>query len=186
MTLHPISAGRLAARLASGKVTAQEQACYLAGTFVLSMLPAYLFITPPLMEMDPQWFYPMWFYELALLIVVNVAGVAYCLGKCYVQPSRHFLVDFSCLNFPILLTTIVVTWALFWAIAFGRFELAHWWMDRYPQDPGSHDWPLYFASARFFDLIRLVAMVGAGFAVFYRTGRHMERVADLRASATGG
>ena len=172
----------LGALLDPGTVTAQEQAFYLAGGFVLWLSHAYLYIDPGLQGRDPWWFYSMWFYEFALLIVISVAGVMYCLGKARIEPSRHFLIDFSCLYFPISLTTLVVVWALFWAINLGRLPVILWWIDHLPLDRELSRWPLMFDS-RFSDLIRFLAVVVCNFVVFYRIGRHIGRIAQLRESA---
>ena len=183
MTLYPLSARKLGAKLASGAVTAQEQAFYLAGSLVLWLLPAYLFIDPGPLEPDPWWSYSMWFYEFAVLVVITIVGVQYCLRKCHIEPSRHFLVDFSCLYFPVSLTTLVVAWALFWAITYGRFQLLNWWIDYYPSDRALPRWPLIFGSARFSDLMRFLAIAGCNFVVYYRISGHIEQIAQLRESA---
>lgn len=179
MTLHWLSATNLDAKLAAGRVSAREQASYLAGSFVVWMIPGYLFIIPSLSPDDTKWFFGMWFYEFAMLLLVNVAGTFYCLGKCHVDAKRNFLVDFSCLYLPVSVTTLIVTWAAF----HGLLALRGPWLlllerafDRPPALLGA------FASVRFFEVLRFLAIVGSGFAVFYRIGRHMARVAAMRRS----
>jgi hypothetical protein len=182
MTLHWLSATRLEAQLAAGRVTAREQAFYLASGFVVWMIPGYLFIIPSLSPDDTKWFFGMWFYEFAMLVLVNVAGTFYCLGKCHVDPRRNFLVDFSCLYLPVSVTTLIVTWGVF----HGLLALRGPWLlllerafERPPALLGA------FASVRFFELLRFLAIVGSAFAVFYRTGRHMARVAAMRRTGAG-
>jgi hypothetical protein len=179
MTLHIFSATRLGRRLAAGAVAAPEQAFYIAGTSVVWLLPGYLFIVPPIVGKDPAWFFGMWFYEFAMLAIIFVAGTLYCLGKCRVEPTRHFLIDFSCLSFPLTLTTLVAAWALNYAIAFG----VPWGIVQLERYLGAPSWFDLFFTDRFLDLLRFFAVVGSEFAIFYRMGRHMERVADLRATA---
>lgn len=57
MTLHWLSPTNLGAKLAAGQVGAREQALYLAGSFVVWLLPGYLFIIPSRWPDDPVWFY---------------------------------------------------------------------------------------------------------------------------------
>jgi hypothetical protein len=167
VTVHWLSASNLDAKLAAGRVTAREQALYLIGGFIM----------PSPAAEDPKWFFGMWLYELAMMVLVTVAGVLYCLGKCHVDPKRNFLVDFSCLYLPVSVTTLVVAWGAFHALAALRgpwLELLLRFSDRPPQSLSN------LASVRFFDLLRFLAIVGSNFAVFYRIGRHMGRIAELR------
>jgi hypothetical protein len=179
VTLHWLSPTNLGAKLAAGRVTAREQALYLAGSFVVWLLPGYLFIIPARWPDDPAWFYGLWFYELAMLVLISVAGTLYCLDKCRVDPRRNFLVDFSCLYFPVSLTTLVVTWAIFYVLVALRRPWLAFLVVAFERPPMLLS---NLASGRFFEILVFLAIVGANFAVFYRIGRHMARIGALRRS----
>jgi hypothetical protein len=179
MTLHWLSATNLGAKLAAGHVSAREQALYLAGSFVVWLLPGYLFIVPARWPEDPVWFYGLWFYELAMMVLISVAGALHCLDKCRVDARRNFLVDFSCLYLPVSVTTLTAAWAIFYALVALRrpwLELLLAVFDRPPAFLSG------LASGRFFQLLVFFAIVGSNFAVFYRIGRHMARISELRQS----
>ena len=72
MTFHPFSAVKLSERLAAGMVGAREQACYVAGSLVLSISPLYLFFLPG--PAEQEWFYAVWFSEYSLLVIVALAA----------------------------------------------------------------------------------------------------------------
>ena len=162
MSVRLISAKGVGENLATGRVTAKEQSLYLTASFLIWMIPAYLFIFPAPRTNDPQFFLWVWLIELALLVLFCVAGIGYCLRQCRVDPARHFLVDFSCLNAPISLTTLAIVWAAFYLLADGVFPL------------------LGATSSRVYDVLRMLASCGAAFIVFVRIGRHMDRVSSLR------
>jgi hypothetical protein len=95
MAFTPFNPRKLATALAVGDISPTDQARYLLMSFLVWMLPYYLFIIPPVTT--PGWFYWLTAYEAFALVVINFAGVFFCLNKCTVDPRRHFLVDFSCL-----------------------------------------------------------------------------------------
>ena len=70
MALHWFSADRLSKRLAAGLVTPQEQSFYLSISFIVWLLPYYLFIVPP--PNFQAWSFPLvlWFYEGGALIAI--------------------------------------------------------------------------------------------------------------------
>jgi hypothetical protein len=180
MTLHWLSATHLDAKLAAGHVSAREQAYYLAGSFVVWLLPGYLFIIPSRGSEDTVWFYGLWFYELAMMVLISVAGTLHCMGKCRVDPRRNFLVDFSCLYLPVSVTTLTVTWTIFYLLLALRrpwLGLLLFVFDRPPAFLSN------LASAQFFELLAFFGTVGANFAIFYRIGRHMARISGLRSGA---
>ena len=179
MTLYLFSARKLRERLAVGAVTAREQAIYLAGSFVVWLMPGYLFIIPPPSGVSPSWFYGMWFYEFAMLVLIYTAGVFYCLANCHVHPKQNFLIDFSCLNLPVSVTTLAVTWGLFHLLA----TAFPWWLTTLSFDSEPPTWLLWVTSTRFFDLLRFFAIVGASFAIIYRVGRHIRHIALAREAA---
>ena len=161
MAIRLISARRTGDDLAAGRVTARDQSLYLVASFLVWIIPAYLFLFPSPRTSDPQFFWLVWLIELALLILFCVVGIGYCLGKCRVDPTRHFLVDFSCLNAPVSITTLTIVWAAFYVLT----ETVPW-----------------LASSRAYDITRLIASTGAVFIVFMRIGRHMDRVSLIRES----
>lgn len=156
-----ISAKRVGDDLAAGRIAAVDQSLYLTASFLIWMIPAYLFIFPAPRTNDPGFFWAVWLIELALLVLFCIVGIGYCLRQCRVDPTRHFLVDFSCLNVPVSLTTLAAVWAGFYLLA----ETLPW-----------------FASSRAHDLLRLLASAAAVLIVFLRIGKHMNRVASLRQS----
>jgi hypothetical protein len=180
MTLHWLSAANLGAKLAAGHVSAREQAYYLAGSFVVWLLPGYLFIIPSRGPDDTAWFYGLWFYELAMMALISVAGTLYCLDKCRVDPRRNFLVDFSCLYLPVSVTTLTVTWTIFYLLLALRRPWLGLLLFVFERPPAFLS---NLASGRFFELLAFFGIVGANFAIFYRIGRHMARVSELRSGA---
>lgn len=158
MTIRLLSAKRAGDDLAAG-IAAEDQSLYLTASFLIWMIPAYLFVFPAPRTHDPNFFWAIWLIELALLVLICIVGIGYCLRKCRVEPKRNFLVDFSCLNAPTSLTTLAVVWG-----AFHLITLAVPW----------------FAASPAYDLLRLLASAAAVLIVFLRIGKHMERVSSLR------
>jgi hypothetical protein len=89
MALHLFSTDALANQLATGTVTAAEQAGYLAAGFVIWLLPVYLLVIPPPAMPNTPWFYVMWSNEFLTLAAINIAGVFYCLRRCQVLPKKQ-------------------------------------------------------------------------------------------------
>jgi hypothetical protein len=178
VALHFIRARPLGEELAKDAVSAREQASYFAASFILWLLPGYLLLVPP--PNFAAWSIPMglWLYEGFALVLLYYFGVLYCLGKCRVNPRRHFIIDFSCLYTPISLTTLLLVWGLFYVYA----ALIPWLLQHLSFD--SRPYVIEFLySARFFDLMRFAAVVGVTFIVLARIGRHMQRISELRMSA---
>jgi hypothetical protein len=146
--------------LAAGRITAGDQSLYLTASFLIWMVPAYLFLFPAPRTVDPEFFWGIWLAELALLVLFCIVGIGYCLRNCRVDPGRNFLVDFSCLNAPISLTTLLVVW--------GAFHLL------------TAPWFPWLESSRAYDVVRMLASIAAVFIVFLRIGRQMNRVSSLR------
>ena len=160
MAIRLISAKGVGDDLAAGRITAREQSLYLIASFLIWIVPAYLFLFPTPRTSDPEFFWLVWLIELAFLILFCVVGIGFCLGKCRVDPTRHFLVDFSCLNAPVSLTTLTVVWGGFYILT-----------------------EFVFTSSRVYDVLRLFASAGAVFIVFLRIGKQMGRVSLTRESA---
>jgi hypothetical protein len=166
-----ISAKRVGDDLAAGRIAAREQSLYLIASFLIWLIPAYLFLFPnPRTQDDPHFFWLVWLIELAFVILFCAAGIGYCLGKCRVDPTRHFLVDFSCLNAPISLTTLAIVWGGFYILTELVFALLG-------------DTFAWLTSSRAYDVVRLFASAGAVLIVFLRIGKHMNRVSLIRESA---
>ena len=178
MAIRLISAKKVGDDLAAGRITAGEQSLYLTASFLIWMIPAYLFLFPAPRTNDPEFFWGIWLIELAFLVLFCIAGIGFCLRKCRVDPTRHFLVDFSCLNAPISLTTLTIVWAGFYVLTEGVFSLLSAMTSE--QDPSR--WSQWLASSRAYDVIRMFASAGAVFIVFLRIGKHMSRVSSLRES----
>jgi hypothetical protein len=160
MAIRLISAKGAADDLAAGRITAREQSLYLIASFLIWIIPGYLFLFTAPRTDDPQFFWLVSLIELALLVLFCVVGIGFCLGKCRVDPARHFLVDFSCLNAPVSLTTLAFVWGGFYILT-----------------------ELVFTSSRAYDVVRMIASAGAVFIVFLRIGKHMDRVSLIRESA---
>jgi hypothetical protein len=171
MAIRLISAKGAGDDLAAGRITAREQSLYLIASFLIWIVPAYLFLFPTPLTSDPQFFWLIWLVELGLLVLFCIMGIGYCLGKCRVNPTRHFLVDFSCLNAPISLTTLTVVWAGFYIVTEPVFALLS---GTFPGLSSSHA----------FDVVRMLASAGAVLIVFLRIGKHMNRVSLIRESAS--
>src|SRR5687768_8125691 len=172
MAIRLISAKGVGDDLAAGRITAREQSLYLIASFLIWIIPAYLFLFPtPRTTDDPHFFWFVWLIELAFLVLFCIVGIGFCLRKCRVDPSRHFLVDFSCLNAPISLTTLTIVWGGFYILTEPVFALL------------SGTFPL-LTSSRAYDVVRMFASAGAVFIVFLRIGKHMNRVSLLRESAS--
>jgi hypothetical protein len=162
MAVRLISAKGAGDDLAAGRIAAGDQSLYLTASFLIWMVPAYLFLFPAPRSIDPEFFWGIWLAELALLVLFCIVGIGYCLRNCRVDPGRNFLVDFSCLNAPISLTTLLVVWGGFHLLTTPWFP----WLD----------------SPRAYDIARMLASIAAVFIVFLRIGRHMNRVSLLRNS----
>jgi hypothetical protein len=167
MTIRLISAKAVGDDLAANRVTARQQSLYLTASFLIWLIPAYLFIFPAPRTNDSQFFWSVSLIELTLLVLFCIGGIGFCLRQCRVDPTRHFLVDFSCLNAPISLTTLIVVWGAFYLTA-GLLSLA------------GESW---LASSRVYDIIRMFASAGAVLIVFLRIGKQMSRVSVVREAA---
>jgi len=167
MTIRLSSAKAVGNDLAAGRITAGDQSLYLTASFLIWMIPAYLFLFPAPRTIDPDFFWGIWLTELAFLVLFCIVGIGFCLRQCRVDPTRNFLVDFSCLNAPISLTTLTLVWGGFYLLTAGAVLL------------------LGEMPSRAYDVIRMLASAGAVFMVFLRIGKHMNRVSLLRESANG-
>jgi hypothetical protein len=170
MAIRLISARGVGDDLAAGRIAAREQSLYLIASFLIWIIPAYVFLLPAPRTDEPQFFWLVWLIELALLVLFCVVGIGYCLGRCRVDPARHFLVDFSCLNAPVSLTTLAAVWGGFYVLTGPVFALLS----------GTFPW---VTSSHTYDVVRMVASAGAVFIVFLRIGKHMNRVSGIRESA---
>jgi hypothetical protein len=178
MVLHLISAERLGRRLVENSVSAQEQALYVSASFVIWLLPTYLLVIP---TPNPHaWPIPLglWFYEAGALVFIFSVGVPYCLARCRVEPKKNFLIDFSCLYAPVSLTTLVIVWAIYYIYA----SFVPMWLVTLTFDARPRILEFIY-SARFFDLMRFLGIVGGTLVVIIRVGNHMERVSNMRLSA---
>jgi hypothetical protein len=166
MAISLINARRAGDDLAAGRVSASDQSLYLTASFLIWLVPAYLFLFPAPRTADPEFFWTVWLAELAIVVLFCIAGIGYCLRKCRVDPARNFLIDFSCLNAPVSLVTLLVVWGLYYLVE-AAFALVK------------------VESSRAYDVVRLFASTGAVLVVFARIGAHMSRVASLRAGRDG-
>lgn len=170
MAIRLISAKGVGDDLAAGRIAAGEQSLYLIASFLIWIIPAYLFLFPTPRTDNPHFFWSVWLIELAILVLFCVVGIGFCLGRCRVDPTRHFLVDFSCLNAPISLTTLTIVWGGFYILTEPIFALL------------SETFP-WLTSSHAYDVVRMFASAGAVFIVFLRIGNHMNRVSLIRESA---
>jgi len=116
MAIRLLSAKRTGDDLAAGRVSAADQSLYLNASFLIWIIPAYLFLFPAPRTLDPEFFWTLWLVELAIVVLCCSVGIGYCLRNCRVDPARNFLVDFSCLNAPVSLTTLAVVWGAYYAL----------------------------------------------------------------------
>jgi hypothetical protein len=178
MAIQLISAKGVGDDLAAGRITASEQSLYLIASFLIWIVPAYLFLFPAPRTNDPQFFWWLWLIELAFLVLFCAMGIGFCLRKCRVDPARNFLVDFSCLNAPVSLTTLTIVWGGFYLLTEIVLALGG---KTFEGDPSS--WSPWLTSSRTYDVVRTFASAGAVFIVFLRIGKHMNRVSLIRESA---
>ena len=180
MRIHILSANRLAEDLAAGRVSAREQAVYIALGFCAWNLVYYLNVVPPrLSEGDFFWWLQM--VEGALVILLNLTGVMFCLRKCRNDPRRDFAIFFSCLYLPVSVSTVIVVWGAFHLLTDGL-----WALSRHGYYPGwlpSYPW---LSSLRGFDVLSFLAYVATIFVIFLRIGGSMERISNLQQSANHG
>jgi hypothetical protein len=177
MAIRLISAKGVGEDLAAGRITASEQSLYLIASFLIWIIPAYLFLFPAPRTNDPQFFWWLWLLELAFLILFCSMGIGFCLRKCRVDPTRNFLVDFSCLNAPISLTTLTLVWGGFYLLTEIVFALLSGMTFE------QSTWFPWLTSSRTYDVMRMLGSAGAVFIVFLRIGKHMNRVSLIRESA---
>ncbi len=182
MTIQLFSARRVGDDLAAGRITAADQSLYLTASFLIWIVPAYLFLFPAPRATDPHFFWSILLIELAVVVSFCITGVRLCLRKCRVDPGRHFLVDFSCLYAPISLITMAVVWAAFYLL----INAVPWLLSEMKLDHDPERWLPWLASAQVHDVLRLFASAGAVLIVFLRIGKHMDRVSTLRESANNG
>jgi hypothetical protein len=175
MPLQLINSDRLVAELAAGDVSEKEQAQYLVTSFVAWIIPAYLFLIPSFYSKDRTFTLALWAYEGVMLVIIYVVGCFYCLRNCTVDPRRHFLKDFGCLYAPISLTTLAVVWGAYHAFVIVMGVLTN------NGTASEVAWVLRFLySERFLDVLRVVCTTGVTAIVFYRIGRKMAAVGDMR------
>ena len=167
MAISLISAKRTGDDLAAGRVTAADQSLYLTASFLIWIVPAYLFLFPAPRTTDPDFFWTLWLVELAIIVLFCITGIGYCLRKCRVDPARNFLIDFSCLNAPVSLVTLLVVWGIYYVVEAALFVAG-------------------VQSTRPVDVVRLIASAAAVLLVFIRIGAHMSRVASLRETTNTG
>jgi len=161
MAIRLFSAKRVGEDLAAGRISAADQSLYLTASFLIWIVPAYLFLFPAPRTLDAGFFWALWLLELAMVVICCSVGIGYCLRNCRVDPARNFLVDFSCLNAPLSLSTLLVVWGAYYVVE-AILHLAA------------------VESTRLYDVVRIFASVAAVIVVFIRIGRHMNRVSLLR------
>lgn len=176
MAIHLFSVRPLVEKLAAGAVPARDQAIYLALSFVVWLVPVYLYIYPSNVSRDPKWLLAITLAEGLMLAVVNLAGVHFCLRRCTVDPDRHFMKDFGCLYLPVSVLVLAATWgafhALVWvALHFGAELPDVFWGRRAGGETTLH---------RLYDTLRYFVVVGQVFLIYWLVGVNIERVADLR------
>ena len=176
MPLRLLNARRLADDLAENQVSARDQALYLAASFVIAGLLTYLFIVPPPLSRDRSFYWGMWAYEFGGYVLIHIFGVLYCLRRCRVEPSRNFLIDFSCLYAPVSLTTFIAVWIAYYLFTRGVLGLIS--SMKFEDTPPNWIYLLY--DARFLDVLRVFAILLAYFLVLWRIGELLLRISAKR------
>jgi hypothetical protein len=169
VALHLLSAARLAADLADGRVGPRAQAAYLAFSFVIWLVPVTFHIAVAPARFD-AFGKAVWFGEFFALLAVNFIGAFYCLRQCRVEPGRHFMVDCSCLMVPVTVVALAVTWLGFYA-ALGL--AGQWWPQAWSIERFEH----------FHDALTFIVVVGQMAWIYRRVGKYMATTAQLRSSA---
>jgi hypothetical protein len=162
VAFHLFRTSRVVDDLAARAVAPREQAGYLVISFLAWTVPFYLYLIPSPVADDPMFLGWMWLIEFFLVVAIFVTGVYYCLRKCRVDPRANFLIDFSCLYAPVALTTSILIW-----IAFHLLVTLPAWMG-------------VLSSAYVYDVLRLLFYLAAILVIFWRVGKHMERLSALR------
>jgi hypothetical protein len=172
MRLHLFNARRLAEDLAAGRVSPRQQAYYLAISFVAWLIPYYFAIAVLPASFASPFATALYWAEFAMLVLINMVGVFYCLRQCRVDPGRHFMVDFGCLYAPVTIVVLAATW--------GAFHAGAWLLLRFMSGGGDFDTASYL-HARLHDVLRYLTIVGQVFLIYAVVGHYMRRAAELRA-----
>jgi hypothetical protein len=178
--IHIFSAKKLAEDLAAGRVSAQEQALYLALSFCVWSVVSYLYVVPPPLA-EGRIFWWFWLMEFFFVVLFTITGVLFCLRKCRVEPKKNFLIFFSCLYLPVSLSTFAIVWG-----GFHLVTTVPWTLVGYGMLPAWFADLPWLTSLPTYDVLRFFLYIGTIFAIFLRTGEHIERIADLQESANSG
>jgi hypothetical protein len=176
MALHLFSPKLLAEDLANGGIGPREQAAYLTVSFLMWTLAYYFFLIPRAAAADAAPFAWMWWIEFFFVVWFTIAGIAFCLSKCRVDPAANFLIDFSCLYTPVALRIVVFVWGAFHLVT--TLPLALF--------AGRNDPPAlmlllpWLTSEPAYDLLRLVAYLGMNFFIYLGIGEQMESLSAMR------
>jgi hypothetical protein len=174
-----LSATKVAEDLAAGRVSAYDQALYLALGFCVWNAAYYLFIIPSSVTEGPFYWWT-WSIEFFFVILLNLTGVMFCLRKCRTSPKKNFLIFFICLYLPVSLSTLAIIW--------GAFHLI-WTLPFWLLKPPMPEWILlmpWLGSLHAYDVVRLFGYVGTVFVIYLRIGAHMERLSTMQESASSG
>ena len=172
LNLNPV---RLADRLAAGEVTPREQATYLIAGSVMWLVLTYSGIWRWPVSTDEPFATAFRAGEFAMLVVVNVAGVLYCLGHCRREPARHFAVDFCCLFTVVGFWVLATTWAAFHLVAWVLPSV----IDRLMADSSFR--ATSYTLFRVHDFALYLTVVGQMALTYWIVGRLMSRASERRA-----
>ena len=170
-----LNPARLADRLAAGEVTPREQAAYLILGSVMWLVLSYSGIWRWPVSADEPFATVFRAGEFAMMVVVNVVGVLYCLRHCSRDPARHFAVDFCCLFTPVGIWVLATTWAAFHLLARLLPTLA----DRLMADSSFR--AANYVLNRLHDFILFFTVVGQLALIYWIVGRLMLRASQRRA-----
>ncbi len=109
MTLHFLSAAKLAEDLAHERLSSREKAYYMLAGFIFSLIVSYSTLTGT--NASRTW---LGLYEFLLLLVITVYGFERCYSASNGDNNPSFLPDFVCLSLPVGVTTTLAAWGIYW------------------------------------------------------------------------
>lgn len=109
MTLHFLSAARLAEELASGKLSVRRKANYMLAGFIFNLIVGYSTLTGT--NASRTW---LGGYEFILLLVITIYGFERCYRASNGDSNQSFISDFVCLSLPVGVTTTLASWGAYW------------------------------------------------------------------------
>jgi len=169
MTVHAWNTDALVVELANRSVSPDEQVYYLIYGWVLATIAGYASLTAS--NAGNSW----WgVYEAVVLVVVTVIGIMKCYAQAGGQSSDSFVVDFTCLMFPVSLKVTLGVGIAYLLLRHGAIDL-YLFLASSPQGEARD---MLFVSTLIF-LFSLAWPV----LFFWRMASHFGKLRDLRTAS---